>query len=186
MVYDLHFGEFYKDLYIETTFLNTIQVLEIYHRKLYDGKVYDKTEYRELTRELKVILGERFPESFAKLIGDKVNYGNEFSLAMRVKEIISNFQETSRSLLIGTEEENNTFIRQLVDTRNYLTHYDSDKKKHILHEPMQKYYAIQRLRAIATLLLFLEVGLDEELMADKISRSKQYSINLAKAKQILN
>lgn len=186
VVYDLHFGEFYKDLYIETTFLNTTQVLEIYHRKMFVGKIYDKTEYRELTNELKEILREKFPEKFAQMIGDKVNYGNEYPLAMRVREIISNFQGTTRNILIGTEEETNKFVRQLVDTRNYLTHYDSDKKKHILHEPMQKYYAIQRLRAIATLILFLEIGLDEELMVAKISGSKQYSHNLTKAKEVLN
>lgn len=186
VVYDLHFGEFYKDIYIETAFLNTIQVLEIYHRKMYDGKVYDKTGYRKFSKELKEILAEKFPEKFAQLIGNKINYGNEYSLAMRVKEIISNFQESSRNILIGSDDETDKFVRQLVDTRNYLTHYDSDKKKHILLEPMQKYYAIQRLRAIATLILFLEVGLDEKLMVDKISKSKQYSRNLNKAKEVLN
>ena len=186
VVYDLHFDEFYKDLYINTSFLNTIQILEIYHRKMYEGKVYDKKEYRELTKELKAILKEKFPEQFAKIIGDKVNYGNEYSLAMRIKEIINNFQETSRNLLIGSEEEIDKFVRQLIDTRNYLTHYDSDKKKHILHDPMDKYFAIQRLRAIATLLLYLEIGLDEELMVSKIFESKQFSYGLSRAKAVLN
>lgn len=186
VVYDLHFDEFYRDLYINTSFLNTVQVLEIYHRKMFEGKVYDKKEYRDLTKELKAILEEKFPDQFAKIIVDKVNYGNEYSLAMRIKEIINNFQEKSKNLLIGSEEDINKFVRQLVDTRNYLTHYDSDKKKHILHEPMEKYFAIQRLRAIATLLLYLEIGLDEELIVSKIYESKKFSHGLSEAKAVLN
>ncbi|MEC1011539.1 ApeA N-terminal domain 1-containing protein [Bacillus altitudinis] len=186
VVYDLHFAEFYKDLYINTSFLNTIQIIEIYHRKMYEGKVYDKREYRDLTKELKRILNESFPENYAKIIGDKLNYGNEYSLSMRIKEIINSFQEASRNLFIGSEEHIDNFVRQLVDTRNYLTHYDSDKKKNILHDSMDKYFAIQRLRAIATLLLYLEIGLDEELMVSKICESKQFSYGLSKAKLALN
>ncbi|WP_226619757.1 HEPN domain-containing protein [Cytobacillus firmus] len=186
VVYNLHFDEFYKDMYINTTFLNTVQILEIYHRKMYEGKVYHKKEYRALAKELKEILDEKFPEAFAKIIGNKVDYGNEYSLSMRIEEILNGFNETTRNLLIGTEEDINKFIRQLVETRNYLTHYDSDKKKHILMEPFDKYFAVQRLRAIATLILFKEVGLDETVMIDKICNSKQYSYGLREAKKLLN
>ncbi|MBN3556059.1 hypothetical protein JYA63_17400 [Fictibacillus nanhaiensis] len=186
VVYDLHFDEFYKDIYINTTFLNTIQVLEIYHRNMYDGKVYDKKEYRALIKELKQHLKENFPEDFTKIISDKVNYGNEYSLAQRIKELINNFEESTRTMLVGTEEDVDKFVRQMVETRNYLTHYDSDKKKHLLTEPYDKYFAIQRLRAIATLILFKEVGLDESFMVDKICKSKQYSYGLKEAKKLLN
>ncbi|PFN04997.1 HEPN domain-containing protein [Bacillus cereus] len=186
VVYNLHFDEFYKDMYINTTFLNTVQILEIYHRKIYEGKVYEKKEYRVLAKELKQILDGKFPEAFAKIIGNKVDYGNEYSLSMRIEEILNGFHETTRNLLVGTEEDIKKFIRQLVETRNYLTHYDSDKKKHILMEPFDKYYAIQRLRAIATLILFKEVGLDETVMIDKICNSKQYSYGLREAKKVLN
>lgn len=186
VVYDLHFDEFYKDMYINTTFLNTVQILEIYHRKMYEGKVYPKKEYRALAKELKEMLDEKFPEAFAKIIGNKVDYGNEYSLSMRIKEILNGFHENTRNLLVGSEEDINKFVRQLVETRNYLTHYDSDKKKHILMEPIDKYYAIQRLRAIATLILFKEVGLDEIIMVEKISNSNQYSYGLSEAKKVLN
>ncbi|EKN67070.1 hypothetical protein BABA_13135 [Neobacillus bataviensis LMG 21833] len=186
VVYNLHFDEFYKDMYINTTLLNTVQILEIYHRKMYEGKVYDKKEYRALAKELKQMLNEKFPEAFAKIIGNKVDYGNEYSLSMRIEEILYGFHESTRNLLVGTENDINKFIRQLVETRNYLTHYDSDKKKHILMEPIDKYFAIQRLRAIATLILFKEVGLDETIMIDKICNSNQYSFGLREAKKVLN
>lgn len=185
VVYNIHFGEFYKDIYIETTFLNTIQVLEIYHRKMYEGKVYAKEEYKELVSDLKEILNEKFPDEFSRIIGGKLNHGNEYSLGMRIEEIINSFQDKSRNILIGNEEEVKLFVRQLVETRNYLTHYDSNNKKNILHDTMKKYYAVQRMRAIATLILFLEVGLDEELMVNKIVSSKQYSNHLRQAKEML-
>lgn len=186
VVYNIHFGEFYKDIYIETTFLNTIQVLEIYHRKMYEGKVYAKEEYKELVSDLKEILNEKFPEGFSRIIGGKLNHGNEYSLGMRIEEIIYSFQDKSRNILIGNEEDIKLFVRQLVETRNYLTHYDSTKKKNILHDTMKKYYAVQRMRAIVTLILFVEVGLNEELMVNKIMNSKQYSNHLRQAKEMLN
>lgn len=186
VVYDLHFGDFYKNVYIDVSFLNAIQVLEIYHRKNFEGKIYDKIEYRRLKNQLREVIENKFPEDFVKIVESKVNYGNEFSLAMRVKEIIFNFREETRAKLLGNEEQINVFIRQLVDTRNYLTHYDSDAKKYLLREPIQKYYAIQRLKSISTLILFLEVGLEEELMITKIMGSRQYSDKLITAKEILN
>ena len=46
-------------------------------------------------------------------------HGNEINLGKRIKRIIDPFKAE-----IGTSAERGKVIRQIVDTRNYLTHYD--------------------------------------------------------------
>jgi len=47
-------------------------------------------------------------------------YGNEVSLGNRIKKIIEPFKE-----ILGSNKERNKLIRDIVNTRNYLTHYDN-------------------------------------------------------------
>jgi hypothetical protein len=186
IVYELYFASFYRDKHINTTLLNAIQTLEIYHRKSFEGKLFDKKTYRTYAKLIKVYANSTFPEAFAKKISDMMAFGNEFSLYNRLLELISVFEEETRIKLIGNEDEINKFIRQLVDTRNYLTHFDVSKKKNLIEGNEEKYFAMQRLLAITAMLLFKEIGIEESVIREKIMESKHFSFSLAKAKEILS
>mgnify|MGYP007039430566 CR=1 FL=1 len=185
-VTNLYFSEFYKDIYINTTFLNMVQTLEIYHRNFYDGKLFPKPTYRTYAKQVKEFANSMFPEDFAKKISDMMAYGNEYSLNNRLVEIINSFNDSTKSILIGNEEEVLQFVRQLVETRNYLTHYDANKKKHLLTDNEEKFFAIQRLKIIATIILFKEIGISEEVIVGRIIEGKKYQYSVGKAKELLN
>ena len=50
---------------------------------------------------------------------DKLRYANEVGLSRRIKDIVRNF-----SRIFGGSREIEKFVRSVVATRNYLTHYD--------------------------------------------------------------
>lgn len=54
----------------------------------------------------------------------RLTHGNEINLGKRIKGIIDPFKE-----LLGSSKERSKLIRRVVDTRNYLTHYNEDLKE---------------------------------------------------------
>jgi ApeA N-terminal domain 1 len=184
-VTDLYFSDFYRDMYIETKFLNSVQTLEIYHRRLFDGKIFDDAKYQEYSAKVIEYIQSKLPSEFCEKIEGMLRHGNEYSLSKRLRELINSLNPETKSYLFGNSDNRAKFVQQLVDTRNYLTHYDVSDKKNIL-KGSQIFYAIQRLKALATILLFKEIGIDEKLILTKIQDSKQYSYSITEAKKILN
>ncbi len=101
--------------YLDGKFLAGAQGLETYHRRTSDEQLMDDTVFKELTENLI----EQCPEEHQKWLSGKLRHGNELNLGRRIKSIIEPFKE-----LIGTSSERSRLISTIVNTRNYLTHYD--------------------------------------------------------------
>lgn len=101
--------------YLEGKFLALAQGLETYHRRTSNEKLMDEAVFKELTENLI----KQCPEENKEWLSGRLKYGNELSLRQRIKNIIEPFKE-----FIGTSKERNKLISTIVDTRNYLTHYD--------------------------------------------------------------
>lgn len=185
-VFNLYFSDFYREIYLETTFLNAVQTLEIYHRKIYNGKYFNEKEYQENAEKLITFINDNITNELRERMIGMVNFGNEYSLSKRLREIFKGFDTETRSHIVGNSRDRDTFIQQLVDTRNYLTHYDLGTKNNVLMGSQEKYYAIQRLRAIITILLFKEIGLGEPTILSRLKDNKYYSYSLSQARSILN
>lgn len=184
-IVDLYLSDFYMDMYLETKFLNSIQTLEIYHRKVYNGKLFDPVKYQKYSTDIVNFVNDNIPE-FVERIKGMLLFGNELSLSKRLKELINSLSPDTKTYIIGKSDNRKKFIQQLVDTRNYLTHYDVGDKKNVLKDSSEIFYAIQRLKALATLFLFKEIGIEENVIINKIQQSKQYSYSIEEAKKLLN
>ena len=101
--------------YLDGKFLALAQGLETYHRRTSNIKLMDEDAFEKLTSALI----ESCPEDNREWLSGRLLHGNEVSLSRRLKSIIEPFKE-----LLGTSKERNKLIRAIVDTRNYLTHYD--------------------------------------------------------------
>lgn len=185
-VVDLYLGDFYKETYLETKFLNAVQTLEIYHRKLHGGKLMDESDYEKYSLQLSEYTISNFPPEFANKITGMLIHGNEYSLSKRFREIINSLNKETKTYLIGNSDARGKFIQQLVDTRNYLTHYDVGNKKNVLKDSGELFYSVQRLKALATLILYKEIGVNEELVLKNIQESKQFAYSITEAKRLLN
>lgn len=186
VIHNLYFGFLYNVIHIDTTFLNSVQMLEIYHRTRFKGKIFEEEFFKMEKKKLKGLSQRNLDENFHIRVMQSVSHANDFSLGSRLDEIINTFSIETKESLIGTPEEIKIFIRQLVDTRNFLAHYDENRKPHLIKGIDERYYAIKRLEAIITLLLLKETGLDEETVLHKMKDNVHYSHNLIMAKKILN
>ncbi len=105
--------------YLESKFLSLAQALETYHRSVSDKKFMDEETFQELKN--KIING--CPYEHKDWLKMRLEYANEISLRNRIKEIIEPFKE-----FVGSSAKRKKLIGQIVDTRNYLTHYNEDLK----------------------------------------------------------
>jgi hypothetical protein len=101
--------------YLNGRFLSLVQALETYHRRTSDERLMDEDLFRELLADLK----EACPKEHRSWLARRLEYGNEVSLAARLKHIVKPFEAQ-----IGDSKERKKLIRKIVDTRNFLTHYD--------------------------------------------------------------
>lgn len=101
--------------YLDGKFLALAQGLETYHRRTSSEKLMDEDAYKELTESLI----KQCPEENQEWLSGRFQHGNEVNLGRRIKSIIEPFKE-----FLGTSKDRNKLIRSIVDTRNYLTHYD--------------------------------------------------------------
>ncbi|MBX3329894.1 MAG: hypothetical protein KF722_05810 [Nitrospira sp.] len=107
--------------YIDGRFLSLVQGIETLHRRNSTKTLMPSDEFKRLVQTL---LGG-CPSEKKQWLNARIAYGNELPLRQRLTEMIEPFQA-----LYGTKEERITFIEMVIDTRNYLTHYDeklSDK-----------------------------------------------------------
>ena len=101
--------------YLTERFMALVQGLEAYHRRTSDEKQMDEAEFKELIDNL---IDQCPPEKKEWLTG-KLRYGNEVSLRRRLKKLIEPFED-----VIEDWQKPKGLIDKIVNTRNYLTHYD--------------------------------------------------------------
>lgn len=101
--------------YLDSKFLALAQGLETYHRRTSNEKLMNEAVFNELTENLI----KQCPEENQKWLSERLQYGNQVGLCRRIKSIIEPFKE-----FFGNSNQRNELIGSIVDTRNYLTHYD--------------------------------------------------------------
>lgn len=105
--------------YLDGKFLALAQGLETYHRRTSDEKLMDSNEFESLVSEII----KACPEQHLEWLKGRLMHGNEINLGKRLKRIIEPFKDK-----LGNSKDRNSLLRKIVDTRNYLTHYNEDLK----------------------------------------------------------
>lgn len=147
-----------KELTIENAFLNLCQVLEAYHRIKSDEMYMEPEEYKRLLD----LIADSVPSEHKSYLMQRLTYGNELSLRNRLKEIYCTLPEIIQNR-IG---EQKSFCNKIVNTRNYLTHYDESSKKSALSlEEMIK--CVPTMTLICKVIFLLDAGFSAELLSQK-------------------
>ncbi len=170
-VYDLYFGTLYNPwMYLQHQFLSLIQAVEAYHRRKFEGKYQSDEDYKPTYEKFKKFInGLDVDPSFKEALKSKLKYGNEYSLRKRLKDLFEQYNE----VLNGFIEDKNDFINKVVDTRNYLTHYDEDLKDKAV-DGEQLYYVTQQLKVLIVICLLSELDFNFKEIKDLIARNRKY------------
>lgn len=183
-VYNLFFGTFYNPgMFLEFHFLSLIQATESYHRATKEGKYLSDKDWKPYRDALIETIPTALDNSHKESLKSRLKYGNEYSLRKRLIELMSVIDEKSLTAMFPSKdyvvdkdvkEAVKIFINKIIDTRNYLTHYDSELKDSSLKE-VDLYWAYQRLRLFLTLLLLKEVDIDEETIIASMKENNKIS-----------
>lgn len=77
---------------------------------------------------LVAMLVENCPDQHLEWLKGRLMHGNEINLGKRLKRIIEPFKDK-----LGNSTNRSRLLRKIVDTRNYLTHYNEDLKSKAAH-----------------------------------------------------
>ena len=138
---------------IESKFLALAQALETYHRRLSDDKLMADDIYESL---LSGIINS-CPKEHKNWLYGRLKYGNEITLSKRLKKIIEPFKE-----YFGNNEQRQKLIKRIVDTRNFLTHYDKSLIDKSANSGRELYILYYKMEIILQLNFLQMIGFTSE------------------------
>lgn len=124
--------------YLDSKFLSLAQGIETLHRRNSQRTVMPKEEFSSLVATILTAV----PDSKQNFIKERLKYANELPLRQRIKKMIEPFK-----IFFKNQNRCDSFINKVIDTRNYLTHYDSDRTSQTdlleLHRKLEALFQLQ-------------------------------------------
>ncbi|MBG0754086.1 HEPN domain-containing protein [Vibrio cidicii] len=138
--------------YLEGKFLALAQGLETYHRRTNDEKLMDPFEFDSLVSKI----SESCPKEHSEWLIGRLMHGNEINLRKRLKQIVEPFKDK-----LGTSKERGKLLGKIVDTRNYLTHYNENLKDNAA-DGEELWILCQKMEVIFQLHFLKTIGFSEK------------------------
>lgn len=174
LVLDLYNRCISNILVAEDNFLIYAKAVEVFHRIKHDQPFIDKAKYNEIRKAIVSSLPEYFPDTqkekrhrLVQRMDSSLEYANGLSLRGRLKDIRNKYQQNSDLLF----RDFRSLADIIVDTRNYLTHYDETGSPKANEGLYALGYMSMRLRYILELCLLTELGFDESDLQAMVSNN---------------
>ena len=142
-----------RHMHLEGSFLFLVQGIESLHRRSSSEKRFSS---EELDRRVEAVLGNTPPE-WRQWLRSKLDYGNELSLRARIEKMIDPFRE-----VFGTQSARKGFVDRIVNTRNFLTHYDPKSRNRAVTNPEDLLRLYGRMEGLLQLHMLKLLGIDDE------------------------
>jgi hypothetical protein len=166
-VLNLFFAVGRGDQYLpEMEFLARIQAVEGLLRELDPGYYMDTAAYDDAYAEMIKHLPACIRGNHRQALQNRLKFGNEPSLRRRLTNALRSLEPETRDLILNRHSLK-SFVGNVVDGRNYLTHYPSDGRRTQLTYS-QLHMASGRLRSLGGILLLRELGLTESLIRTRL------------------
>lgn len=151
-------------VHIEIRFLYLVQGLESLHRRTSDKSVMPAEEFEQICKSL---ISSAEKEKVAWLKG-KLRYANELSLRDRLSDLCKAAGDIF-------ESASDKLINKVVDTRNYLTHFDARLRGQAAGG-IELYWLSVKLEILLQMLIFRELELPANVQ-DQISQKLKLKLN---------
>lgn len=177
-VFNLYFTNLYMHRNIEEfMYITYAQAIETFHRKVCGGNYIDELRYLEILYPKFV---DAIPQDnsisseFKESLKGKFKFQNEYSLNKRLKDLFNKYE-----LLKEIVPRPKVFIQRIVDTRNYLTHYNENLKE-TSYRGIELVYANELLKIIIEICLMKEIELEDSIImqGEYFRKVKEYAKEL--------
>lgn len=169
-VYDLYFATAYgSPAYLDDRFLSLVQGVEAYHRRALGTTELPEEEHERRLEEIVSAV----PHTHKRWLCGKLAYSNEPSLRKRLREIMRREPEVMKPIFGNSGREREGFVSKVVNTRNYLTHYDESNKESAV-TGRELYEVTERLKSILEACLLWEIGFAGDHLKEVLSRKRRF------------
>ncbi len=156
---------------VRVAFLELVQAVESFHRRTESGRMLGESDYQRVCEAaIRSIPEDITDAAFRAAFRGKLTYANEISLRTRLKRIVASLSDASRKRLARLPAD---WVNRVVDTRNYLTHYSEELAARNMSQT-DLHGINAALKFILTVLLLRHVGVDEDMVATRITRLDEY------------
>jgi hypothetical protein len=147
--------------YLEGRFLSLAQGIETLHRRNSQETTMAEAEFNELVD----MLVKGCPPTKQKWLKKKMEYANELALRKRIRQMIAPFEG-----LYGDLNQRKHFVGKIIDTRNYLTHYDAKLSQQAAHGK-DLWGLCLKLEALFQLHFLRLIGLDGSFITNLVNEN---------------
>ncbi len=172
-----------KSTYLHIRFLTWLHAIEAFHRRVCVGKYLLNDNYKPIYNQLTEAIPKDIAPDFKDSLKSKIRYGNEFSLRTRLKMLRNREPKSWFEFIMGKDKN---LIQKLVETRNYLTHYDDKSKEDILNDD-EIYDVNKKLDALLSFLLLEQMQVPFKIqfkIIEDIQDYIAYKKSISKSKKL--
>lgn len=150
----------------EDKFMDIIRAVETFHRRTTTCTKLPPTEFEELISRIQGKVDRADKQWLIK--NNILNYANELSLKQRLLDLIRNY---ASPYLLEQIPNQKRFCVQVIDSRNYYTHYSLEKERIALKEK-ELFELNQKLKALLILCICKHIGVtNTEILNDGLRRN---------------
>lgn len=158
-----------RNIINENKFLNIIQGIETFHRRVKKNEMEKDIFHKKRVSEIIALC----PLEYRPWLQEKLNFSNEPTLKQRIEELFETMDPLLKNHLFNDYE---SIISNAKNSRNYYTHYSPKLEKKALKDT-QLFYLTERLKIFLLILLLSETGIEKENLSNIIKESSQFLFN---------
>ncbi|MGG6295196.1 HEPN domain-containing protein [Leptolyngbya sp. AN02str] len=173
-VCNLFFSTRYSQrMYQENHFLNIVQAVESYHRRRRSNRILPKQEHEKRINRIV----NNASEGDKEWLKQKLAFSNEPSLKERLVYLV----KETREIIAPLVNDEEPFIKQVRDTRNYLTHYDKSLQKKAV-KGGALYWLTYTLEILLQTCFLKELGFSSEQCVALFDKNERYQFAIRETK----
>ncbi len=148
--------------YLEGTLIAFTQALENYLRKTQNNDKYmGESDYQLVFENMENCLSKQeISKSHKQSLKSRIKYGNEYALRKRLTKLLKKIIKFDIIKEISANEIN-SFVEEIVDTRNYYTHYSEELEKKA-KKGRDLLILNKKLKILIEFCFLIELGLNDD------------------------
>lgn len=155
--------------YLDGKFLSLAQGIETLHRRNSQETLMQEGEFNGLVAAIL----DGCPDTKQEWLKSKLEYANELPLRQRIRQMLKPFEP-----FYGDSKQRKYFIGKVIDTRNYLTHYDN-KLQRKAATGSELWTLCMKLEALFQLHFLRLIGLDDDFISNLIKDNQSLRSKLS-------
>lgn len=160
-----------RQMFTNIRMLLAIQALEVFHRRTSSATVMPSEDFEPFAKGLVEAIPAEISEPMRDKLKGLYTYCNEPSLGQRLKAVIADLTDAFKEAPAGFDK---AFLRKLVDTRNYYTHFSVELRDNTL-DGEGMYWASRRVILLLTLLFLQRLGVAASDIAPLLKRHQEFA-----------